>query len=324
MEYLCENDGACEKNQRYEIIGRLGEGAFGEVKLGMDSLTGEKIGLKYIRVASKIDGIPKAVFREVQSLQLLSNQNVNIVRLVDMFPDELTLCLVFEFLPSDLAEVISKASSFLPQSHVKCFAQMILDGLAFCHTNKIVHRDIKPSNILLSSTGQVKIADFGLARTITSTDLDGSLSHQVATRMYRAPELLFASRRYSFAVDVWSAGAVIAELFTLTPIFPGNNDIDQIYRVFQVMGSATVECWPDVGDLPDFGKVSFPLMKPMPFEILMPHAEPEDIAFLQTLLVLDPSKRATAAAAARSRYFCDHPVPSPLSALHIPLRAIPS
>ena len=121
-----------------------------------------------------------------------------------------------------------------------------------------------------------------------------SLSHQVSTRWYRAPELLFASRHYSLAVDVWSAAAVLAELLSLNPLFPGNNDIDQIYRVFQIMGSPSTVTWPGVEDLPDFKKISFPDLPAVDLKFFIPHGSDADIAFLRTILVMDPAQRATA------------------------------
>ena len=139
----------------------------------------------------------------------------------------------------------------------------------------------------------MKLGDFGLARAFDSSS-SASLSHQVSTRWYRAPELLFASRHYTLAVDVWSAGAVLAELLSLTPLFPGNNDIDQIYRVFQIMGSPSSQSWPGVDDLPDYKKISFPNLPSIDLQLLIPHASTADITFLRTLLILDPMQRVTA------------------------------
>jgi len=327
---------------RYLVHGKLGEGAFGDVRLGTDRETGKKVALKYIRVLSKGEGLPRAVFREVEALRQL-REGAHIVRLLDVFPDESNLCLALEYHPSDLSEVISQARDFIPVAHVKAYAQMLLEALSYMHARHIIHRDVKPSNVLLSSTGAVKLADFGLARVLPSTTdntcgagpaaaaptpdpaaRQQDLSHQVATRWYRPPELLFASRNYSFSADVWSAGVVVAELFSLQPLFPGTNDIDQMFRVFQIMGSPTPECWSGVGELPDYNKVSFPGLRAIDFGLVIPRLQAADAAFLRTMLVLDPARRVTAAEVCTNEYFNAHPLPVQQAFLECPTRAVPS
>lgn len=304
---------------RWSVLGRLGQGAFGEVRLGLDKTTGADVALKYVHISTKKGGggggagLPRAVFRELESLRQLGD-SPHIVKLLDHFPDETNLCLVLEYLPSDLSEVIRQAPPYLPSDRVKCYAQQLLAGLAHCHARGIIHRDIKPSNVLLSRGGVVKLADFGLARVLGAST--GDLSHQVATRWYRPPELLFASRSYDFSADMWSAGAVIGELITLTPLFAGNNDIDQMFRVFQVLGSPDPASWPGVERLPDYAKVSFPNLLALDMHaLLMPHADAEDVAFLRLLLSLDPAKRLPARQAMEHEYFYSPPLPCPQAEL---------
>lgn len=317
MEFLSSD---ADKALRYTPQEKLGEGAFGEVRLGTDTIKGIFVAMKFVKITTSGTSVPRAVFRELQCLQQLSECQ-HVVKLLDSYPDETNLCLVFEFLPSDLSEVIGQCSEPLPRAHVKAFSLMIMKGLAYCHAHGVIHRDIKPSNILLSSSGIVKLADFGLARVLDPTD-PSSLSHQVATRMYRPPELLFASRHYSFSADIWSAGAVIAELFTLSPLFPGGSDIDQIYRVFQVMGTPTEENWPHADLLPDFSKVQFPFMPALDLGLLFAHssARDPDIQFISTLLQLSPERRVSARDAVNSDYFLSRPYPSPPALLPVPLR----
>jgi serine/threonine protein kinase len=227
---------------RYRSVKKIGEGAFGDVWLGINRLNGQKIAMKQVRLGTgRKTGIPKAVFREIESLRTLKHENI--ITLYEIFPQDTHLMLVFEYMPTDLQVEINQAKHFLNINLIKFYTYQILKGLSFCHDNHIIHRDLKPSNILISQNGMVKIADFGLARVYDRNSTD-SMSHQVATRWYRPPELLFASRNYSESVDIWSTGAIIAELMTLSPLFPGNNDIDQIYKVFQVMGTPQLEHWP--------------------------------------------------------------------------------
>lgn len=315
-------------SDRFLCRGKLGEGAFGDVRLGTDLITGKNVAMKYIRILSKDGGLPRAVFREVEALKQLRGAK-HIVELLDAFPDETNMCLVLEYHPSDLAEVIAQAKDSLPIDHIKAYSQMLLGALSFLHERHIVHRDVKPSNVLLSSTGSVKLADFGLARVIPLAPSNGEarahpaqqdLSHQVATRWYRPPELLFASRSYSFSADVWSAGAVVAELFALKPLFPGNNDIDQMFRVFQIMGSPTVDRWPGVDLLPDYSKVSFPDLVPVDFCTLLPSCRPPDVQFLRSMLVLDPARRHSAASIVASDYFLEHPRPVQQAFVYCPPR----
>lgn len=144
---------------------------------------------------------------------------------------------------------------------------------------------------MLSAAGVLKLSDFGLATVFAGKER--SYSHQVATRWYRAPELLFGARHYSTAVDMWAVGAVFAELLRPTPLFAGQNDLDQIFRVIQVLGDVEKQ-WPGVRELPDFNKVSFPSYEPVPFSKLFPDAEPSAVDLLSKLLVLDPDKRLSA------------------------------
>jgi len=282
----------------------LGEGAFGKVRLGIDKSTGEKVAMKYVKVISRERIIPKAVFREIEALRQLSDSNKSIVRLHDVFAHETDICLVMEYVESDLSVVISSAQSQIPIRFVKTYLYMILEAVCYCHNKGLVHRDLKPSNVLINSYGQIKLGDFGLARTLQetvgvseATVLVGkreTLSHQIATRWYRAPELLFAARHYGYGVDIWAVGAILGELFSLQPLFPGTSDIDQIYRVLSIMGTPTETYWPDAFDLPDYSKIIFPLMEPLNMHLLFPHVSEADLNFLLLLLKLDPKERVTA------------------------------
>ncbi|CAM9133280.1 unnamed protein product, partial [Ectocarpus sp. 12 AP-2014] len=211
--------------------------------------------------------------------------------------------LVLEFMPSDLAKVLDGSPNPLEESHVKAYTAMLLKGLAWMHAHGLLHRDIKPSNLLLSAGGVLKIADFGQTRTHT-TPQTRSYSHQVATRWYRAPELLYGARRrvYGFAVDMWAAGAVVGEMLAGRPLFPGRSDIDQLYKILQVTGSPTDEGWPGVKDLPDYDKVCFAEMPPQDASVTFQGSSREACDLTQGMLRLDPRNRTPALEALQHRY----------------------
>ena len=304
--------------ENYNITGKCGMGAFGDVKYGTNKLTGEEIAIKYIVV--KNQKIPVAVFREIQTLKQLSfdSPELNycpISKFIDTIVDNSSIGIVLEYLVCDLNTIldnrlknITTSNIYFNRSELKCMIYMLVHALNHCHSCNIIHRDIKPSNIMISNTGQFKLTDFGLAR-IYLNDITTNLSSQVSTRWYRAPEILFASTSYTPALDIWSLGVVIAEIIQLKPLFPGNNDIDQMAKVFQIMGNPTSTIWPGVELLPDYSKVGFPTMDPIQLSILIPHAHINDIKLIEKMIVLDPRKRITAHDATRLPYFTEFPRP---------------
>ncbi|KAK2163637.1 hypothetical protein LSH36_76g06023 [Paralvinella palmiformis] len=187
--------------EQYSILGRIGEGAFGMVFKAKHKESGEVVALKKVPLKKLDDGIPSNALREIKALQEIE-ENEYIVKLRDVFPHGTGFVLVFQYMLSDLAEVLRNADRPLTESQIKSYTIMLLKGVAFIHANNIMHRDLKPANLLISYTGQLKIADFGLAR-VFQNDGNRLYSHQVATRWYRAPELLYGARKYDQGVDLW-------------------------------------------------------------------------------------------------------------------------
>ncbi|KAK7481799.1 hypothetical protein BaRGS_00026946 [Batillaria attramentaria] len=212
---------------------------------------------------------------------------------------------------SDLSEVIRKSERPLTEAQVKSYMLMLFKGLAFLHENNIMHRDLKPANLLISSTGHLKLADFGLARVFHQNQGDRQYSHQVATRWYRAPELLYGARKYDEGVDLWAAGCIFGELLNNSPVFPGENDIEQLCLVIRVLGTPNEKTWPGISDedLPDFHKISFSPCQPMPLEEIFPDASPEALDLLKCFLAL------------LHPYFFTEPLPAHHSELPIPQRS---
>ncbi len=151
--------------------------------------------------------------------------------------------LVFEYMPSNLHTLIRSYNIPFTESMIKRYMLMMLDGVAYIHKCRVMHRDLKPANILIDANGILKLADFGLAKYVKECD-DRGHTHQVATRWYRAPEVLYGARNYTFMIDMWSIGCIFAEMWNRDPLFPGQNDIDQLYQVFQILGTPDEHRWP--------------------------------------------------------------------------------
>ncbi|KAL3157338.1 Cyclin-dependent kinase 20 [Trebouxia sp. C0010 RCD-2024] len=270
----------------YKVLNRIGQGAFGEVLQAVHRPSGQVRALKRVFNRKPQLGLADTTLREYQSLRSL--QHCNIVRLLDTFAQNNTLVLVLEYCCTDLAEIIQHSWHPLSEEVLKSLFQQILTGLAACHEAGILHRDVKPANILLSQDGVVKLADFGHARPNNGGDRP-QYSHAVATRWYRAPELLYGARAYGQAVDIWSAGCILAELLGLCPLVAGETDIEQLGRVIATFGSIE-DAWPGVKELPDYGKISFAACQGYPLEELLPDSSPGSVKLLKRLLKLDPGR----------------------------------
>lgn len=199
---------------------------------------------------------------------------------------------------------------------------MLLRGLAYMHSVHIMHRDLKPANLLISAKGQLKIADFGLSRIFEKDDdhrvRKRQYSHQVATRWYRAPELLYGARNYTEAVDVWSVGCIFGELVNFSPIFPGENDIDQLGLVIRTLGTPNETIWPGVHELPDFSKITFPETAPTPLESLIPEGDEHAKSLFKKFIVYDLKGRISAEDALKEPYFFREPRPARLNEMPKP------
>ncbi|XP_034502963.1 cyclin-dependent kinase 20 isoform X5 [Ailuropoda melanoleuca] len=277
---------------QYCILGRIGEGAHGIVFKAKHVETGEIVALKKVALRRLEDGIPNQALREIKALQEIED-NQHVVQLKAVFPHGAGFVLAFEFMLSDLAEVVRHAQRPLAQAQVKSYLQMLLRGVAFCHANNIVHRDLKPANLLISASGQLKIADFGLAR-VFSPDGSRLYTHQVATRWYRAPELLYGARQYDQGVDLWAVGCILGELLNGSPLFPGENDIEQLCCVLRILGTPSPQVWPEITELPDYNKISFKEQAPVPLEEVLPDASPQALDLLGQFLLYPPRQRISA------------------------------
>jgi len=192
----------------------------------------------------------------------------------------------------------SRFRNGMPDELIQSCMLQILTGVAFCHSKLVLHRDLKPQNVLIDKEGRVKLADFGLARAFQSQQ---RYTHEVVTLWYRAPELLLGQEKYTSAVDIWSIGCIFAELACRRPLFPGDSEIDELFKIFRCLGTPTEAVWPGVGSLPDYQAV-FPRWVAKEINTAVPLMSGDAAALLSRLLVYQPSKRLSAEEALRNPY----------------------
>ncbi|KAI1935752.1 TFIIH complex serine/threonine-protein kinase subunit kin28 [Ophidiomyces ophidiicola] len=303
-----------EVRHRYIKDKKLGEGTYAIVYLGhlrKDPLS--LVAIKKIKVNTEYkDGLSMDAIREVKYLQELSHPNVIALHAVFSSKDR-NLNLVLEYLPlGDLEMLIKDSSIQYGTADVKAWIGMLARGVWFCHENFILHRDIKPNNLLIASDGEVKLADFGLARSFA--DPRFNMTHQVITRWYRPLELLYGARYYSGGVDIWSMGMVFAELLLRVPFAAGNSDLDQIFKICAAFGTPTEENWPGVTRLPNYMPLEendvIPLQGKDFFLRQFPTAGPLGADLLYSMLKLDPRKRSTAKQILQHTWWLSEPKPT--------------
>mmetsp|Transcript_23827 Transcript_23827/g.39393 ORF Transcript_23827/g.39393 Transcript_23827/m.39393 type:complete len:306 (+) Transcript_23827:64-981(+) len=293
----------------YEKLGVVGEGTFGVVTRARKQSNGKLMAIKKIRSGALKNGTDLATLREVMLLQELRNDNV--IEMSEVYCHNGNLNLVFEFCETDLERVIKDKSIPLDAARIKGYMQGTLRGLSYCHSNWVLHRDLKPGNLLLTARGQIKLADFGLARFFGSPNR--KFTGQVVTRWYRPPELLFGAKFYGTAIDLWSVGCIFAELMRRVPLFPGTSDIDQLSRIFTDLGTPDDSTWPGLKSLPNY--VDFQRVPGKPLSTMFSAASPEAISLLSRLLTYSPGARVAADEALASAYFKESPKPAELADL---------
>eukprot|EP00741_Cyanophora_paradoxa_P024531 tig00000269_g23685.t1 len=285
---------------KYQKIEKIGEGTYGVVYKAKDRNTGEIIALKKIRLEAEDEGVPSTAIREISLLKEL--RHMNIVRLKDVVHSDNKLYLVFEYLDQDLKKYMDSVPNGLHASLVKSYLYQLLRGIAFCHCHRVLHRDLKPQNLLIDRNGSLKLADFGLARAFGIPVR--TYTHEVVTLWYRAPEILLGSRHYSTPVDIWSIGCIFAEMVTRHPLFPGDSEIDELFRIFRTLGTPNEDVWPGVSQLPDY-KNTFPNWPVQSLAKAVPQLDAAGLDLLSKMLVYEPAKRISAKAALEHPYFND-------------------
>jgi CTD kinase subunit alpha len=259
---------------------------------------------------SEREGFPITAMREVRLLQ--SFDHPNIVSLLEIMVENKQIYMIFDYADHDLSGLLSNNDVKLTSGNCKHFFRQLVEGMHYLHAKHVIHRDIKGSNLLIDKKGILKIADFGLARKM-KTKNSKDYTNRVITLWYRPPELLLGTTDYGREVDMWGIGCLLVELFTRQAIFQGQDEIQQLHVIFEVMGTPTFEQWPRITELP-----WYELLKPKTFnkplfsykysQLLSPACF--DLA--TRLLEYDPRKRYTAREALNHQYFYEAPPAEPL------------
>ncbi|XP_032359734.1 serine/threonine-protein kinase MAK isoform X9 [Etheostoma spectabile] len=282
---------------RYTTLRQLGDGTYGSVLMGRSNESGELVAIK--RMKRKFYSWEECMnLREVKSLKKLNHANV--VKLKEVIRENDHLYFVFEYMKENLYQLMKDRKKLFPESVLRNISFQILQGLSFIHKHGFFHRDMKPENLLCMGPELVKIADFGLAREIRSKP---PYTDYVSTRWYRAPEVLLRSSTYSSPIDLWAVGCIMAELYTLRPLFPGNSEVDEIFKICQVLGTVKKTDWSEGYQLASAMNFRFPQCVPTHLKTLIPNASNEAIALMKDMLQWDPKKRPTAVQALRYPYF---------------------
>ncbi|KAG5495646.1 hypothetical protein GH5_03311 [Leishmania sp. Ghana 2012 LV757] len=285
--------------EAYETLGILGEGTYGVVVKARSRITGKLVAIKRFKQTEQDEHVRKTSTREVRMLQLLRHPNV--IRLEDVFRREGKLYLVFEFVSNTILQLLENTARGLSRRELRRYTYQLLRGIEFCHRNNVIHRDVKPENVLIDESGLLKLCDFGFARQMSAK---GKYTDYVATRWYRAPELLVGDVAYGKPVDVWALGCMFAELSDGQPLFPGESDLDQLCLILQTCGPVPVRMVLIFEHNPLYNGISFPHSSIVYTLKERYHRESDDwLQLLNSCLQPDPAQRLTCTELMELPYF---------------------
>lgn len=301
---------------------KLGEGTYAVIYLAKEVQSGEfriiksepsefskLVAIKKIKRTEYSTGQEISAIREIKVLKEMKSEFV--VELMDVFIHKGAIHMVLEYCEFDLESVLKNRSIVILPPDIKAWMYMLLRGLLECHRRFFVHRDVKPNNCLIKADGTLKLADFGLTRKI-----DHKMTPQAVTRWYRPPEMLLGAIAYTTAADMWSVGAVFAEMFLRVPFFAADNDFQQIELVFKALGTPDEDEWPQIKELPGF--FEFQKTPGTPLEGLFTAASDDALSLMRRLLTFNPLRRITCRQALNHEYFRNKPSATPLGKLPVP------
>ena len=289
---------------KYKIVKLLGDGTYSKVYEGINIQTKQKVAIKKLK--NKMSPWEEySLHNEIRFLRQMSNKNI--IKLIEVFRDlNKDICYVFELCDCNLYEFIEKHSkhkTFIAEEKIRNIIYQITCALNYLHSFNIMHCDLKPENILMiTNNNLVKLADFGTAIEIPKYK-DNSLSNYICTRWYRAPECILKSQNYNEKIDIWALGCIMAELYTLNPIFPGINELDQLNKIFSIIGTPYLNEWPEGYALMQKLNILMPYYMKGNLKQIVFNASDVAINFLEYIFQINPEKRPSAAHLLRHPYF---------------------
>ncbi|KAG0207931.1 Cyclin-dependent kinase 11B [Mortierella sp. NVP41] len=291
----------CRSVENYEKLNRISEGTYGVVYRARDRITGEIVALKKLKLDQEKNGFPITSLREVYTLLLAKHPHIVNVREI-VVGDTLTqIFIVMDFIEHDLKELMSGMRAPFLQSEVKTLMLQLLSATELLHENWILHRDLKTSNLLLNNKGEIKVADFGLARRYGEPQ--GVMTQPVVTLWYRSPELLLGTKQYTTAVDMWSIGCIFAEFVNNEPLLPGRSEAEQLEKIFKLLGMPNDKIWPGFSKLPLASHVPNFIQPYNSLRSRFPYLTENGLDLMSKMLTYDPARRITAEDALKHPYF---------------------
>ncbi|XVF21332.1 hypothetical protein REPUB_Repub12eG0081700 [Reevesia pubescens] len=282
--------------ERYKILEELGDGTCGSVFKAFNIETFEIVAVK--KMKRKFYFWEECMnLREIKALRKLNHPNI--VKLKEVVRENNELFFIFEYMEHNLYQIIKERQRPFSEGEIRSFMSQMLQGLAHMHRNGYFHRDLKPENLLVTKD-VLKIADFGLAREVSSMP---PYTEYVSTRWYRAPEVLLQSSSYTPAIDMWAVGAILSELYTSSPIFPGESEIDQLHKICCVLGAPDWTCFPEATNISRLINITYSEILPTNLSDIIPNACSEAIDLIMQLCSWDPLKRPTADQALQHPFF---------------------